>query len=78
MFKNLREKVTDWLDDHGEIVFYGSYALSVGMVIGALLQNKKISRDLTNLCRTGASYHVDVPRKGVRYLYQFGQESLNN
>jgi hypothetical protein len=78
MLKNIKEKVTGWIDDHEEVIIYGSYALSAGMVIGALLQSKKMSQDLKACCRLGADYHVDSPKEGVRYLFKFGQEALNN
>ena len=78
MFQNLKEKVTEWISDHDEVIIYGSYALSAGMIIGALLQAKHTSNSMKACCRLGADYHVDAPKEGVRYLFKFGQEALNN
>ena len=78
MLKNIKEKVTGWIDDHEEVIIYGSYALSVGMIIGAGLQSLKTGKTLKNACRYGQQFHIDAPKEGVRYLFKFGQEALNN
>lgn len=78
MLKNVKEKVTGWIEDHEEVITYGSYALSAGMIIGAGLQSWKTGKALKNACRYGQQYHVDAPKEGVRYLFKFGQETLNN
>lgn len=78
MLKNIKEKVTGWIDDHEEVIIYGSYALSAGMIIGAGLQSLKTGKTLKNACRYGQQFHIDAPKEGVRYLFKFGQEALNN
>ena len=80
MLKNIKEKVTEWIEDHEEVIIYGCYALSLsaGMIIGAGIQSSKTGKTLKNACRYGQQFHVDAPKEGVRYLFKFGQEALNN
>ena len=76
MFENMQGAINE--------LFTWSSALGLligvvgGMIIGALLQAKHTSNSMKACCRLGADYHVDAPKEGVRYLFKFGQEALNN
>lgn len=74
------EKIKNWASDNKEDIVYGAavgaYAVYC-ICVGAALGKRAMSKKMLQACRNGQSFHIDDPKEGVRYLFNFGTEKPN-